>query len=93
MFVPISSSPSGSSYPANSNSMLLIAGHLNLEKYGNVSAAIYDGSEWFPYALTSQLQGTSGLLRQIFYESQCCTAGSIRRKYKNWELTMSAGLI
>ncbi|KAI9323395.1 cortical protein marker for cell polarity-domain-containing protein [Dichotomocladium elegans] len=76
-FMPIASSPSHSRYPADSDFMLLAAGHLSLQKYGNVSAALYDGSQWFPFALSTKLDGTPGQLSQIFYESGCCIAVDI----------------
>ncbi|CAG8503760.1 11795_t:CDS:2 [Acaulospora morrowiae] len=46
--------------------LLLIAGDLALESYGNVSAAFYDGSTLYPYLISAGGNGTSGKIFTIF---------------------------
>lgn len=78
--MPIVSSPSDSRYPADSEYMLLASGHLDLNTFGNVSAALYDGSQWFPLALSTKMDGTPGQLQEVFRETTCCTAINVIRK-------------
>ncbi|KAF7727896.1 hypothetical protein EC973_006895 [Apophysomyces ossiformis] len=74
LYVPIASAPRDIRFPPGSQMMLLVAGHLNLDTFGNVSAALYDGISWYPFVLTSTLQGEPGVLRNVFHRSSCCTA-------------------
>ncbi|ORY93793.1 cortical protein marker for cell polarity-domain-containing protein [Syncephalastrum racemosum] len=77
LFMPITSSPSNARYPPDSESMLLAVGHLHLPDNRNASAALFDGSTWYPYVLSSQKDGASGQLQQVFHEANCCTASTI----------------
>lgn len=81
LFMPITSSPSDARYPPDSESMLLAVGHLRLPDNRNASAALFDGSTWYPYVLSSQKDGTSGQLQQVFHEANCCTSSTIIRKF------------
>lgn len=47
--------------------MLLAVGHLNVKSFGNASAALYDGSTWSPYLLTTQVDGQPGIIYQIIH--------------------------
>ncbi|KAI8997104.1 cortical protein marker for cell polarity-domain-containing protein [Pilobolus umbonatus] len=78
-FMPITESPSISRYPRNTNTMLMAVGHLDLPVYGNSSAALFDGSVWYPFLLAASSSGGSGSINQLFTSSDCCTADSIKR--------------
>ncbi|KAI8150283.1 cortical protein marker for cell polarity-domain-containing protein [Fennellomyces sp. T-0311] len=77
LFMPIQSAASGARYPPNTESMLLVVGHLDLQEYGNVSAALFDGNDWFPFTMSTKSDGAPGQLRQIFHETSCCTVTDI----------------
>ncbi|CAG8497063.1 2397_t:CDS:2 [Ambispora gerdemannii] len=49
--------------------MLLVSGSLSLEDYGNVSTALYDGAEFYPYLYTSKTGGLPGIVLSIFFSS------------------------
>jgi hypothetical protein len=49
------------------NNVLLVLGQLNVPGYGNASAALYNGTTWTPYLLTTNGKG-GGSLSQIFVE-------------------------
>lgn len=77
-YVPINSSPSSNRFPSDTNSMLMAVGNLDVVGVGKCSAALYDGSIWIPYILTSSVNGTSsGTIRQAFTVSACCTLDQI----------------
>ncbi|ORX46775.1 hypothetical protein DM01DRAFT_1327525 [Hesseltinella vesiculosa] len=79
LFAPMAqSSADQARYPANTNSMLMAVGQLQLSQAGNVSVALYDGNGWSPYVLSSQFNGQPGLIQTFFSEKECCTASSIR---------------
>ena len=61
--------------------MLLLVGHLELQEYGNVSSALFDGHDWFPYTMSTKYDGAPGQLQQIFHETRCCTITDIIRKF------------
>ncbi|KAG2219729.1 hypothetical protein INT45_007768 [Circinella minor] len=77
LFMPIQESPSDARYPPNTDNMLLLVGHLELQEHGNVSAALFDGHDWFPYILSTKYDGTPGQIQQIFHETRCCTITDI----------------
>ncbi|KAI9357209.1 cortical protein marker for cell polarity-domain-containing protein [Pilaira anomala] len=79
MYLPIQSSPSNARYPADSDTLLMAVGHLDLPDFGTASAALYDGSTWYPYLVTSTSNGTSGSIHTMFTLSECCTPKSVRR--------------
>ena len=80
MVVPVSSSPSSDRYPANSNNLLLALGSLDVPTFGKCSAALFDGSTWYPYLLTSSANNTSGSIRGAFSTIPCCKFDA-NRKY------------
>ncbi|KAI7863016.1 cortical protein marker for cell polarity-domain-containing protein [Spinellus fusiger] len=79
LYVPILDSPKSDRFPANSEDMLMAVGNIEIEVYGNVSAALYDGSSWYPYVLTTKNDGTPGKIRQLLHASPCCTVSNITR--------------
>lgn len=46
-----------------SNRMLVVSGALQLQTYGNVSTALFDGQYWTPFLLTTQSGGGPGVVR------------------------------
>lgn len=60
--------------------MLLVIGHLNLQTYGNVSVALYDGNDWYPFVLSSRIDGTPGYIRNVFHETDCCAVPTVVRE-------------
>ncbi|KAI9014562.1 cortical protein marker for cell polarity-domain-containing protein [Phycomyces nitens] len=79
LYIPITSSPNDDRFPENSEDMLMVVGHLDIAPFGNVSAALYDGSTWYPYVLTSQRDGSPGTIQHLFHESPCCTVSNVVR--------------
>ncbi|KAI9264062.1 cortical protein marker for cell polarity-domain-containing protein [Phascolomyces articulosus] len=77
LFIPIQDAPSEARYPPDTESMLLLVGHLELQDHGNVSAALFDGNDWFPYTMSTKYDGTPGQLQQVFHETRCCTVTDI----------------
>lgn len=47
-------------------SILLICGQLALPNFGNAAAALYNGTDFTPYILTSNLDGQSGSVANLF---------------------------
>ncbi|KAG9300601.1 hypothetical protein G9A89_005201 [Geosiphon pyriformis] len=47
--------------------MLLISGALSLETYGDVSVALYDGVDYYPYLYSSKIGGDPGNIFSIFF--------------------------
>ncbi|GAA5809418.1 hypothetical protein MFLAVUS_002826 [Mucor flavus] len=54
-------------YPAGTQNMLLAVGTLNIQGFGNASAALYDGKIWNPYLLTTQLNGQPGSIQKVIH--------------------------
>lgn len=78
LYLPVSSSPSDARYPADSDTLLMAVGHLDIPGFGSSSAALYDGFTWYPYALTSSVNGSSGIIHRTFTITECCTPRSVR---------------
>ena len=53
-----------------SSEILMLTGSLNLPDFGNASAAIFNGTTFQPYALTSSVTSGAGSISQIFFENQ-----------------------
>lgn len=66
VFVPILSD-SEERYPAGTPNMLLAVGTLIIQKFGNASAALYDGTAWHPYLLTTQINGQQGTIQKLIH--------------------------
>ncbi|KAL9092903.1 MAG: hypothetical protein Q9159_000527 [Coniocarpon cinnabarinum] len=54
----------------NPEQVLMLTGLLQITGFGNASAAIYDGSTFAPFALSTMEDGTPGTLRQVFVQNQ-----------------------
>jgi hypothetical protein len=54
----------------SSSQTLMITGALNLPKFGNASAVLFNGTSFQPFALTSTSANTGGSLSQIFSQKQ-----------------------
>ncbi|KAF4634869.1 hypothetical protein G7Y89_g3219 [Cudoniella acicularis] len=52
------------------NEALMITGALNLPGFGNASAALFNGTDLQPFALTSSTSNTGGSLSQLFTQNQ-----------------------
>lgn len=50
----------------NSNQVLLVTGQLELPGFGNASAALYNGTTFTPYVLSSMADGTPGTIKTAF---------------------------
>ncbi|PWN37872.1 uncharacterized protein FA14DRAFT_187922 [Meira miltonrushii] len=46
-----------------SNRMLVVSGALNMQTYGNVSTALFDGQSWTPFLLSTRTGGGPGVVR------------------------------
>jgi hypothetical protein len=62
-------SPNDQSFLAASQTMLMVNGQLELEGFGNVSSALFDGSTWYPTILSTTHTGNPGAIKQIFYKA------------------------
>ncbi|KAI7880797.1 cortical protein marker for cell polarity-domain-containing protein [Mucor mucedo] len=80
LLVPISSS-SEQRYPSGTQNMLLAVGTLNIQDFGNASAALYDGTAWYPYLLTTQLNGKAGNIQKVIHPTGFNGITNGRRKY------------
>ncbi|GAA5795847.1 hypothetical protein HPULCUR_001209 [Helicostylum pulchrum] len=78
MYLPVDASPSKSRYPSGSDTVLMAVGHLDLPQFGSASAALFDGTTWYPYVLTSTANGTGGLIRSTISITACCTPKPVR---------------
>ena len=63
--MPLTSSHGPSQY-LNNDQSLLLTGMLNLPEYGNVSAALFNGTAFEPFLLSSKSNGDAGSISQIF---------------------------
>ncbi|OBZ85272.1 Polarized growth protein rax2 [Choanephora cucurbitarum] len=83
LWAPISSSSDASiaRYPADSDTMLLAVGHLEIPEFGSSSAAFFDGTQWHPYLLTASVNGSSGTIGRVFTAEPCCTSVSNHRHF------------
>jgi len=82
LLVPVTNTSSEQRFPSGTQNMLLAVGHLNLNGVGNVSAALYDGSLWHPYLLTTQLNGQPGVIYQVIHTTDFNGIKKARSKYK-----------
>jgi len=53
----------------DANQILLVTGQLDLPNFGNASAAVYDGSTFTPFLLSTMNDGSPGSLRRAFATS------------------------
>ena len=60
------SSSHGSSQYLDNDESLLLTGMINLPNYGNVSAALFNGTDFVPFLLSSTNSGGPGSISQIF---------------------------
>ncbi|KAI8885682.1 hypothetical protein K501DRAFT_322254 [Backusella circina FSU 941] len=67
--VTINASISDLRYPSGTQNMLLAVGHFIFNSSQNASAVLFDGQSWHPYLLTTQIDGTPGIIRQIISDT------------------------
>lgn len=79
LLVPISSS-SEERYPSGTQNMLLAVGNLNISGFGNASAALYNGNAWYPYLLTTQINGQPGTINRVIHVTDFNGIKNGRRK-------------
>ena len=53
----------------NNQAVLLATGFINLGDLGNLSSALYDGSQWIPYLTVASENGTIDALQSMFFKS------------------------
>lgn len=68
-------------FPSGTQNMLLAVGNLNVNNFGNTSAALYDGSTWNPYLLTTQIDGQPGIIYQIIHTTDFNGIKNTRSKF------------
>lgn len=67
----------GNSRYLDGNQDLLVTGRLNLTGYGAASAALYNGTTFTPFLLSTSLGGSAGSINSVFYsQSNPALAGS-----------------
>lgn len=67
--LPLKQGETGVNLEGSTESVLLVIGLLNLDGYGNVSSAFYNGSQWIPYFVSSAANGTAGAVGSVFFQS------------------------
>ncbi|KAJ2955867.1 hypothetical protein NQZ79_g8209 [Umbelopsis isabellina] len=67
--------PNGDSLLASSQTMLMVSGRLDIQGYGNVSSALFDGTTWYPSIFSTTASGNPGTIRQMFYKAQSINYG------------------
>ncbi|KAI8384432.1 cortical protein marker for cell polarity-domain-containing protein [Radiomyces spectabilis] len=67
--LPLRQGDNSSGLMGDTNSVLLLTGFLNLQEYGNVSAALFNGSAYLPYLVASTADGDIDALSHIFFKS------------------------
>ena len=67
-FVPISTQHTAVGTIENDR-MLMVSGTLYLESTGNVTSALYDGAEWYPYLVASSSTGGLASSSQLFWST------------------------
>lgn len=82
LLVPVTNASSEQRFPSGTNNMLLAVGHLNINLFGNTSAALYDGSVWYPYLLTTQSNGDPGVIYQVIHTTDFNGIKKARSKYR-----------
>lgn len=65
VFVPMSSTHEANDQ-IETNRMLMVSGELNINST-SVSSALYDGSKWYPYLVSTSATGSAGVISQLFY--------------------------
>ncbi|KAI8985137.1 cortical protein marker for cell polarity-domain-containing protein [Pilobolus umbonatus] len=63
--VPASSTNKKKKRSLEEESMLIAIGHLQIEDFGTVSAALFDGELWHPFLLTTQFNGQAGIINTL----------------------------
>lgn len=84
LWMPITSDSANSvsRYPSDSDTMLMAVGHLELpNNNSSCSAALFDGTNWHPYLLTSTDTGSAGYINKMFTATACCNASYKTRRY------------
>lgn len=66
-FVPLQSDHESNDI-IEKNRMLLVSGALNINDT-SLSAALYDGQDWYPYLVSTSATGSAGVISQLFYSS------------------------
>lgn len=65
----VSSGKSGNDKYFGQNNVLLVSGQLNLDNYGLVNLAIFDGSKWYPW-IYSTSNGSLGTINSILIKDE-----------------------
>ncbi|KAI8138683.1 cortical protein marker for cell polarity-domain-containing protein [Fennellomyces sp. T-0311] len=59
----------GSDLMGNDQAVLLATGFLNLGEFGNLSSALYNGTQWIPYLTVAAENGSIDALQSMFFKS------------------------
>ncbi|PMD40140.1 cellular morphogenesis protein [Hyaloscypha variabilis F] len=71
---------------------LMITGALNIPGFGNASAALFNGTTFQPFALTTTAANTGGSLSQIFSQNQNFFSTSGRHLAKGFVVLIALGI-
>ncbi|GAA5977101.1 hypothetical protein JCM5350_003219 [Sporobolomyces pararoseus] len=66
-FVPLQSDHESNDI-VEKNRMLLVSGDLTINDT-SLSAALYDGQDWYPYLVSTSATGSAGVISRLFYSS------------------------
>jgi hypothetical protein len=76
LVAPASSGFAESGYFSTNDRLLMVTGQLNLANTGSASSALFDGSSWYPYLLSTTAGGAAGTVAGLFYPAAAITFGN-----------------
>jgi hypothetical protein len=59
----------------SSGGLVMAVGQLGITGFGNASAALFDGSRFYPYLTSTTVNGSTGSIRNMFFGSCCPDIG------------------
>ncbi|KAK9899042.1 hypothetical protein P389DRAFT_42803 [Cystobasidium minutum MCA 4210] len=74
LLAPITSE-NDNDYFLKNDRVLMVSGQLNLARSGPASSAIFDGSAWYPYLLSTTASGAAGTIAGFFYPANTIQFG------------------
>ncbi|KAL7274706.1 hypothetical protein RUND412_002378 [Rhizina undulata] len=72
--------------------VLLVTGSLYMNNFGNASAAIYDGTTWTPFLLTSKSDGSAGSISSVFSQREQSFATNGSKLAKGFVILISLAI-
>lgn len=83
LLAPITSQ-NDNDYFSSNDRVLMVSGQLNLATSGQASTAIFDGSSWYPFLLSTTATGAAGAVAGFFYPAGSAHFGRHRKSQIYW---------